>query len=164
MAQPTRRQPTKSDDGTPRRSRPGSVASTVTGSRPCGRDTEVARGSAMAVTGSNASWPDGRGPQSANRTARRLGPLAYGRKPCARRVTGCLSLAPIRSGARQRGARIRGAGAMTPTPVLGSCDADVIRASQLQHAVQDLDRHVHLSRPTLIRTRAQPVPDHALVA
>src|SRR4051794_20773898 len=31
-----------------------------------------------------------------------------------------------------------------------------------QHAVQDLDRHVHLSRPTLVRTRAQPVPDHAL--
>src|SRR4051794_27859284 len=25
-----------------------------------------------------------------------------------------------------------------------------------------MDRHVHLSRPTLIRTRAQPVPDHAL--
>src|SRR3954465_12712018 len=34
MGPATRRRPTKSDDGTPRRSRPGSVASTVTGSRP----------------------------------------------------------------------------------------------------------------------------------
>src|SRR3954465_10179560 len=56
----------------------------------------------------------------------------------------------------------RGGGGTGPYPVLGSCDADGLRASQLQHAVQDLDRHVHLSRPTLIRTRAQPVPDHAL--
>src|SRR4051812_19494539 len=52
--------------------------------------------------------------------------------------------------------------AQLPQPCLGSGDADVGRASQLQHAVQDLDRHVHLSRPTLIRTRAQPVPDYAL--
>src|SRR4051812_39897612 len=56
----------------------------------------------------------------------------------------------------------QGAGAMDPYPVLGSCDADGLRASQLQHAVQDLDGDVHLSRPTLVRTRAQPVPDHAL--
>src|SRR5215207_8687201 len=50
-----------------------------------------------------------------------------------------------------------------PSPVLGSCDADVFRASQLQHAVQDLDGDVRLGRPTLVRVRAQPVPDHALV-
>src|SRR3954469_20458534 len=56
----------------------------------------------------------------------------------------------------------QGCGRNDPDPVLGSCDADGLRASQPQHAVQDLDRHVHLSRPTLIRTRAQPVPDHAL--
>src|SRR3954469_24972888 len=56
----------------------------------------------------------------------------------------------------------QGCGRNAPYPVLGSCDAGGLRASQLQHAVQDLDRHVHLSRPTLIRTRAQPVPDHAL--
>src|SRR4051795_11762557 len=56
----------------------------------------------------------------------------------------------------------QGCGRNDPYPVLGLCDADGLRASQLQHAVQDLDRHVHLSRPTLIRTRAQPVPDHAL--
>src|SRR3954466_6121128 len=40
--------------------------------------------------------------------------------------------------------------AQLPQPCLGSCDADGLRASQLQHAVQDLDRHVHLSRPTII--------------
>src|SRR3954469_7684978 len=58
-------------------------------------------------------------------------------------------------------ARIRGAGALTPAPSrLG--DADIVRASEFQHAVEDIDRHVHLSRPTLIGVRAQPVPDHAL--
>src|SRR3954468_5354605 len=58
----------------------------------------------------------------------------------------------------------QGCGRTDPFPVLGSCDADGLRASQLQHAVQDLDGDVHLGRPTLIRVRAQPVPDHALVA
>src|SRR4051812_41726431 len=54
------------------------------------------------------------------------------------------------------------AGAMTPTrPGLG--DADVVRASQLQHAVEHVDCHVHLSGPTLLRVRAQLIPDHALV-
>src|SRR3954454_14963709 len=56
----------------------------------------------------------------------------------------------------------QGWGRNDPDPVRGSCDADGLRASQFQHAVQDLDGDVHLSRPTLIRTRAQPVPDHAL--
>src|SRR3954463_16355914 len=55
-----------------------------------------------------------------------------------------------------------GSRAHWPLPRPGSSGADVGRASQLQHAVQVLDRHVHLSRPTLVRTRAQPVPDHAL--
>src|SRR3954471_12152229 len=57
-----------------------------------------------------------------------------------------------------------GWGRNDPYPVLGSCDADVGRASQLQHAVQDLDRHVHLRLPTLVCVRAHPIPDHALVA
>src|SRR3954449_9587885 len=61
----------------------------------------------------------------------------------------------------QRGARIMGAVALTPTRS-GSGDADIARASQLQHAVEHVDRDVHLGRPTLVRTRAQPVPDHAL--
>src|SRR4051794_22136341 len=57
---------------------------------------------------------------------------------------------------------IRDAGAMTPTrPGLGH--ADVVRASQLQHAVEHVDCHVHLSGPTLLRVRAQLIPDHALV-
>src|SRR3954451_7555840 len=60
MAQPTRPQPTRSDDGTPRPPRPGLAASTATVSRPCGPATEVARGSAMALPRSNASWPNGR--------------------------------------------------------------------------------------------------------
>ena len=52
---------------------------------------------------------------------------------------------------------------MTPAPSrLG--DADIIRASEFQHAVEDMDRHVHLGGPTLIGVRAQPVPDHALVS
>src|SRR4051794_22067396 len=38
----------------------------------------------------------------------------------------------------------QGWGRNDPSPVLGSCDADGLRASQLQHAVQDMDRHVHL--------------------
>src|SRR3954466_11351677 len=59
----------------------------------------------------------------------------------------------------QRGAWIMGAGALPPTPS-GSGDADVLRASQLLHAVEHVDRPVHLSRPTLIRVRAQPVADH----
>src|SRR3954470_13918070 len=58
-------------------------------------------------------------------------------------------------------AGIRGAGALTPAPSrLG--DADIVRASEFQHAVEDMDRHVHLGGPTLIGVRAQPVPDHAL--
>ena len=49
----------------------------------------------------------------------------------------------------------------TPTPSgLRRCGRT--RASELQHAVEDMDGHVHLGRPTLIRTRAQPVPDHPL--
>src|SRR3954465_13743269 len=53
---------------------------------------------------------------------------------------------------------LHGSGSLAhwPLPRPGSGDADGLRASQLQHAVQHLDRHVHLSRPTLIRTRAQP--------
>src|SRR3954447_26642087 len=43
--------------------------------------------------------------------------------------------------------------AQCPQPRLGSGDADIVRASQLQHAVEHVDCHVHLSRPTLVRTR-----------
>jgi len=47
-----------------------------------------------------------------------------------------------------------------PYPVLRSCDADVLRASQLQHAVEGVDGYLYFGRPTLIRARAQPVADH----
>ncbi len=51
-----------------------------------------------------------------------------------------------------------------PYPVPRSGDADGLRASQLQHAVEDVDGNLHLGRPTLIRARAQPVADHLLDA
>src|SRR3954471_22798336 len=80
------------------------------------------------------------------------------------RATTVLKFPLARKGASTDVARIRGAGAMTPYPVLGSCDADGLRASQVQHAIEHVDRYVHLSRPTLLWVRAQSVPDHALVA
>src|SRR5215210_7378535 len=59
----------------------------------------------------------------------------------------------------QRGAGIRGAAALTPAPTC-SGDADVVRASQVQHAVEHVAGNLHLGCPTLIRMRAQPVADH----
>src|SRR4051794_9211048 len=56
---------------------------------------------------------------------------------------------------------MRGSGARTPAPTC-SGEPDVVRASQLQHAVKDVGSHIHLGGPTLLCVRAQPVPDHAL--
>src|SRR3954463_7169966 len=50
------------------------------------------------------------------------------------------------------------------SPRLRSGDADRLRASQLQHAVQDHDGDVHLGRLTLVRARVQPVADHPFEA
>src|SRR5215218_6203526 len=50
--------------------------------------------------------------------------------------------------------------AHSPLPRSGSCDADGLRAPQLQHAVQRMDGNLHLGRPTLVRAAAQPVADH----
>src|SRR4051794_15902365 len=50
--------------------------------------------------------------------------------------------------------------AHSPLPRSGSCDADGLRASQLQHAVQRMDGNLHLGRPTLVRAAAQPVTNH----
>jgi hypothetical protein len=47
-----------------------------------------------------------------------------------------------------------------PQPRRGSSDADIARASELQHTVKCMDGDVHLGRPTLVRVRAQPVTDH----
>jgi hypothetical protein len=41
-----------------------------------------------------------------------------------------------------------------PQPCLASCGADVVRASELQHAVQGTDGDVHLGRPAPVRARA----------
>src|SRR4051795_9645905 len=46
------------------------------------------------------------------------------------------------------------------SPRLRSGDTDRLRASKLQHAVQDRDGDVHLGGLTLVRARAQPVADH----
>src|SRR4051812_33449607 len=54
----------------------------------------------------------------------------------------------------------QGCGRTDPYPASGLGDADVVRAPQLQHAVEPVDRHVHRGRPPLIRMRAQPVADH----
>src|SRR4051812_11298948 len=59
MARAPGRPPTRSDDGTPRRSRPGSAASTARGSRPCGPAMGAHHGSAMALMRSSAFWPNG---------------------------------------------------------------------------------------------------------
>jgi transposase len=47
-----------------------------------------------------------------------------------------------------------GVGPHCPQPRPGSGDADGLRAPQVLHAVEHVDRHVHLGRPTLIRVRA----------
>jgi hypothetical protein len=49
-----------------------------------------------------------------------------------------------------------------PNRRLGSDDADIVRASQHQHAVEDMDRHLDFSRSTFVHTRAQPVTDYLL--
>ncbi len=40
--------------------------------------------------------------------------------------------------------------AQLPSPRLWSGDADGNRASELQHAVEDMDRDIHLGRPTFV--------------
>src|SRR3954454_1514020 len=51
----------------------------------------------------------------------------------------------------------RGCGRTEPDPCSGSCDADVLRASQLQHSVQHADRDGHLARLTPVRLRMEPI-------
>src|SRR5215208_4314694 len=53
-------------------------------------------------------------------------------------------------------------GRTEPDPCSGLCDADVLRASQLQHSVQYVDRDGHLARLSPVRLEAQPVTDDAL--
>ena len=54
----------------------------------------------------------------------------------------------------------QGCGRTDPYPASGLGCVDVVRASQVQHAIEHVDGNVHLGRPALIRMRAQPVADH----
>src|SRR3954471_20856735 len=56
----------------------------------------------------------------------------------------------------------RRCGRTEPDPCSGLCDADVLRASQLQHSVQHIGRDGHLARLSPVRLEAQPVTDDAL--
>src|SRR4051794_40917341 len=49
--------------------------------------------------------------------------------------------------------RDQGCGRTDPYPASGSGEADVVRAPQLQHAIEHVDGDVHLGRPTLLRMR-----------
>ncbi len=53
----------------------------------------------------------------------------------------------------------RRGGRADPNPRLRSGDADGVRASQLQHAVEDVNSDVDLGRPALVRVRVQAVAD-----
>jgi len=58
----------------------------------------------------------------------------------------------------------RRGGRVDPSPDWRSDDADGVRASQLQHAVEDVNSDLHLGGPALVRARAQAVADHLLEA
>jgi len=48
-------------------------------------------------------------------------------------------------------------GRIDPSPDRGSGNSDGVRASQLQHAVDDMDSDVHLGRLAFVGVRAQSV-------
>jgi hypothetical protein len=53
----------------------------------------------------------------------------------------------------------RRCGRIEPDPCSGLCNADVLRASELQHSVQHVGGDRHLGRLTSVRLEAQPVTD-----
>jgi hypothetical protein len=55
-------------------------------------------------------------------------------------------------------------GRAEPYPCSGLRDADVLRASELEHAVQDVGSNGHFGRPTPVHGRAQRIADHPLPA
>jgi hypothetical protein len=55
----------------------------------------------------------------------------------------------------------RGCGRTEPDPCSGLCDADVLRAPQLQHSVQNVGRDGHLARLSPVRLRTEPLADDA---
>ena len=58
----------------------------------------------------------------------------------------------------------RRCGRTEPDPCSGLCDADILRASQLQHSVQHVGRDGHLARLSPVRLRTEPIPNDALPA
>ena len=58
----------------------------------------------------------------------------------------------------------RRCGRTEPDPCSGSCDADILRASQLQHSVQHVGSDRHLDRLSPVRLRTEPITDDALPA
>src|SRR5215213_8543383 len=58
----------------------------------------------------------------------------------------------------------RRCGRTEPEPCSGLCDADVLRAPQLQYSVQHADDDGYLSRLSPDRLRTEPLADDALPA
>src|SRR3954447_26679421 len=58
----------------------------------------------------------------------------------------------------------RRCGRTEPDPCSGLCDADVLRASEVQHTVQHVGGDRHFARLTPVRLEAQPITDDALPA
>src|SRR3954449_11237767 len=71
---------------------------------------------------------------------------------------------PCPEGGVHRCCMDRGCGRTEPDPCSGSCNADVLRTSQLQHSVQHVGRDGHLDRLSPVRLEAQPVANDALPA
>src|SRR3954454_16280365 len=58
----------------------------------------------------------------------------------------------------------RWCGRTEPDPCSGSCDADVLRAPEIQHSVQHVGRDGHLARLSPVRLRTEPLADDTLPA
>src|SRR4051795_2017890 len=58
----------------------------------------------------------------------------------------------------------RRCGRTEPDPCSGLCDADVFRASELQHSVQHVGCDGYLGRLSPVRLRTDPLADDALPA
>src|SRR3954468_7827119 len=78
------------------------------------------------------------------------------------RSSRCRSL-PLAGGLAKRHlvAWIGGVDALSPYPCSGSCGADILGASEVQHSVQHVGGDRHLGRLSPIRLRTQPVTDDA---
>src|SRR3954469_14221439 len=107
-------------------------------------------------------WPAG-GFLASSRTSRKPGACTRGLRRVASKARESVC-SPSDSKARPRTTLLHGSGsqAHSPLPRPGSSGAGVLPASELQHAVEGVDTDIDLGLATPVRTRAQPVPDHAL--